>query len=361
MRHCCAIDALLAAQCGAEAENLPRALYAEQLARLRRQLRYVRARSRFYGRHFHNAPEDVASLEALADFPFTTARDLTRWQDFLCVSQDAVERMVTLRTSGTTGPPKRLAFSRADLDATCRFFRVGMGQLARRGERVLVLWPGAQRPHGVGALLREALARDGIEVMAGEPCVTEDTLRRELADFQPQVMVAAPSQLAVLATFLVHEQKTGRKTTLRGALSSAESLPPRLARTLREDCGITTLDHYGLTESGYGGGVQCPAQDGYHLRELDVFVEIVDVESGSPLPEGQEGEIVITTLAREAMPLIRYKTGDVAVLISGPCRCGSPLRRLSSIRGRLVREGDTCVIKHIAKGRFCEKLAPHSL
>ena len=99
------------------------------------------------------------------------------------------------------------------------------------------------------------------------------------------------------------------------------------------------LDHYGLTETCYGCALECPAHNGYHLRWLDVVVEIVDMDGDTVLPPGEVGEVVLTTL-REAMPLIRYRTGDVASLLPGPCACGSPLKRLGPVLGRIARGPD---------------------
>jgi len=356
----CVLDAWLAGKCGAGAENLAQAVQTEQLGRLQAQLDYARAHSFLYrerlaeisGRHF--------SRDDLSCLPFTTAQDLRDWQSLLCVSQDEVERMVTLFSSGTSGPVKRLAFSRADLAATRDFFQAGMSQLARPGDRALALWPGAARPGGVSALLREALGEQGITVFAGDPATTADSLRRELAEYDPHVLIAAPRQIEPLVALLTSAW-AGRQLSLRGILSSGERLPPELFRMLRDRCGLLTLDHYGLTESGYGCGVECPAHDGYHVRELDLLVEIVDLASGRPLPDGETGEIVITTLTREAMPLIRYRTGDAASMLPGPCRCGSPLRRLSAVTGRIVRSGAGYSITQLSKGSFYERTARASL
>ena len=92
--------------------------------------------------------------------------------------------------------------------------------------------------------------------------------------------------------------------------------------------------HYGMTETGFGGGVECDALDGYHLREGDIFFEVVDHETGQPCPEGAIGEVVITTLTRQGMPLIRYMTGDISRILSQPCPCGSVLKRMDRVRGR---------------------------
>ena len=91
-----------------------------------------------------------------------------------------------------------------------------------------------------------------------------------------------------------------------------------------------------MTEMGLGGGVQCSARQGYHLREADLYFEIVDPHSGEPLPEGELGEVVFTTLTREGMPLIRYRTGDLSRFLPGQCPCGTLLRSMESIRQRVA-------------------------
>jgi len=342
------LDLWLARQCGAaNLRDLPRLLAEAQAAALRRALRYVAARSAFYAARLQGCDLDLATTADLGRLPFTTAEDLRRWTDFLCVSQGDVQRMVTLHTSGTTGQPKRLAFTDADLARTKDFFAVGMSQLVRAGQRLAVLLPGAERPDGVADLLRQALSAAGVEVVTPPPeaLAVEGTggssapsgtaLARWLERTAPCCMVAAPVQLARLLPLFPHGGPPG----LTGVLSSAEPLDAELGRKLRTLWRCEVLDHYGLTETAYGGAVECPAHDGFHVRELDVLVEIVDISGSAVLPPGREGEVVITTLGREAMPLVRYRTGDVACLLPGPCACGSPLGRLGQVRGRIQRGG----------------------
>jgi phenylacetate-coenzyme A ligase PaaK-like adenylate-forming protein len=98
------------------------------------------------------------------------------------------------------------------------------------------------------------------------------------------------------------------------------------------DCDV--FEHYGMTEMGLGGGVDCAVHAGYHMREADLYFEIIDPITGGVLPEGEEGEVVVTTLTREGMPLIRYRTGDISCFIPGPCPCGTVLRRMERVAGR---------------------------
>lgn len=102
-------------------------------------------------------------------------------------------------------------------------------------------------------------------------------------------------------------------------------------------------------------------KSGYHLRELDLFLEILDPVTGLPVPDGETGEIVLTTLHREAMPLIRYRTGDAAAWLPGPCPCGSPLRRLAPLRGRYVNENGAPALRLVRKGGFYARTAPSSV
>jgi phenylacetate-coenzyme A ligase PaaK-like adenylate-forming protein len=350
------MDAWLARRCAcADTGRLADAVRARQLALLRESIDYARSRSRFYRDHFRCAPLGGLSWDDFFRLPFTRPEDLGDWERFACVSQSRIARMVTLKTSGTSGPPKRLAFSARDLEATREFFRIGMRRLVHAGDRVLVLWPGAERPCGVGDLLRAALEEDGAAVAVCRPRADAGSLLRDMREHNPHVLVAAPRQLEFLPGVLDAVRALGDRPALRGVLSSAETLPPRIDDALRIRHGCLVLDHYGMTETGYGGGVECAARDGYHLREADLFIEVVAVDSGTALPDGQTGEVVVSTLGREAMPLIRYRTGDAAAVLPGPCRCGSPLRRLSRIRGRIARRGTEYSIENIGKGEYCER------
>lgn len=348
----CPLDAWLAGQCGAAtSRELPERLAQMQLHLLRLTVKQA-MRGAFYATRLQGRAHNLTTLEDLTLLPFTTAEDLHNWGDFLCVSQGDVQRMVTLHTSGTTGQPKRLAFTDADLARTRDFFAVGMSQLVRSGQRLAVLLPGAERPDGVADLLRQALGSSGVEVVAPPPQMhmavrpheessgppqrtaqAGESLARWLEQAGAHCLVAAPAQLASL---LIRFPTTGPKN-LAGVLSSAEPLAAALGQSLRQHWQCEVLDHYGLTETAYGGAVECAAHQGFHVRELDVLIEIVDISGSKVLPHGQAGEVVITTLQREAMPLVRYRTGDVARILPGPCACGSPLRRLGPVLGRIER------------------------
>jgi phenylacetate-coenzyme A ligase PaaK-like adenylate-forming protein len=261
----------------------------------------------------------------------TTADDLR--EDplaFLCPSQAAVARVVTLQTSGTTRAPKRIFFSGSDLETNLDFFHHGMTTLAKPGDRVLILLPG-ERPDNVGDLLRRALARMDAQGIVADPGTDAGTLPGDMVRSPVDAVVGMPLQVLALARLA---GAMGTQSP-RSVLLTGDTVPRAVVTALRRIWRCQVCQHYGMTETGLGGGVECAAMDGCHLREADLYVEIIDPHTGQQTAPGTIGEIVITTLAREAMPLVRYRTGDLGRLIDAPCPCGSVLRRLQPVHGRL--------------------------
>lgn len=356
-----ALDAWLARQCGAaDPAELPARLAARRLELLNAQWRHAATHSRLYAARLAGLGP-LSSLSELARLPFTTAGDLHHWEDLLCVSHSAVERMVTVQTSGSTGRPKRLAFSPGDLARTRDFFAVGMRFLARPGQTVRVLLPGAHRPQGIADLLRQGLEPQGIGVETDEGLAgnllaagADESARASLS---ARVAAALRAATAPCVLLLLPAQLRGLlrccPTALPGVsgiLSAADWLDPDLRAAARRVWGIPVLEHYGSTESAFAGAVECPACDGLHWQALDLLPEVVDPLSDAVLPPGQPGELVLTTLQREAMPLIRYRTGDMVILRDDVCACGSPLPRLHRVLGRIERGPEGLRLTHPAKG-----------
>lgn len=305
-----------------------------QFARIRELLARATADSPFYARHLAGVrPEAVRSPEDLGRLPRTTAEDLrARSEAMLCVSQSDVARVVTLRSSGTSGPPKRLFFSAGDLERTTRFFEYGMQSLTAPGDTVLVMLPGT-RPGGVARLLAEALLRTGRRaVVPDEGAGAAQAAELALAS-DARAMVGAPMHCNALAA--AWTERSLPRGHIRSALVCWDAIPRAVAERLHHALGCTVFRHWGMTETGLGGAVECAEGSGLHLREADLYVEIADPATGHPVPGGHWGEIVVTTFTRRAMPLIRYRTGDRGRLLPEGCACGSPLRRLDTIPGRL--------------------------
>lgn len=311
------------------------ALEAWQLARLNETLALARGRSAYQARRLAGASQRLETLADVTLLPFTTAEDLRlHGQDMFTVAQGDIARMVTLPTSGTSGPPKRLGFTAQDLELTTDFFHHGMATFTRAGQRVLVLMPG-DRPGSVGEQLAKGLARlagGGAQCLQHGLVDDPERVLRRVEQEAVDVLVGLPVQVLSLARHA--RARLGRR--LSAVLLSADRVPRAVSRAVEAAFGCPVFGHYGLTETGLGGGVECAARHGYHLREADLLFEVVDPATGQPLPDGQEGEVVLTTLTRQGMPLIRYRTGDAAAFLTEPCPCGTVLRRLGPVAGRLA-------------------------
>lgn len=309
-------------------------LEAWQLERLQYTIGYVGKNSPFYRKLFEPYPDALTSLEQLAQYPFTTAQDiLADPARLVCVGQEEVQRIVTLPTSGTSGPSKRVYFTAEDQELTIDFFKVGMANLASVDDRVLILLPG-ERPGSVGDLLQIGLERLGCLALKNGPVDDEERVLRLMSDQRVNVLVGAPVDLHRLARWDEHFHLL-LPGQMKSVLSSTDTLPLVIRANLQRIWGCKVFDHYGMTETGLGGGVECGAHRGYHLREADLLYEVIDPESGEHLPDGETGEVVVTTLTRAAMPLVRYRTGDLSRFYTDECPCGSFIRRLESIRGRV--------------------------
>lgn len=302
-----------------------------QLLKLRETIRWARERSSFYKERLAGIQEEnLARLSDLSLFPFTRAEDIRENPlRFLCVSQSDVKRVVTLQSSGTTGEPKRIYFAEEDQLSTIDFFHHGMSTLVGAGERVLILLPG-ERPGSVGELLLTGLKRLGATGIPHGPvrdaARTLDVMERERID----ALVGIPTQVLSLA----RHGECARPP--RSVLLSTDYVPNAIRSELSRIWGCEVFNHYGMTEMGFGGAVECRAHFGYHLRELDLYFEIVDPETGKPVKEGESGEVVFTTLTRRAMPLIRYRTGDLSRLIPEMCPCGTVLKTMAHVKGRIA-------------------------
>jgi phenylacetate-coenzyme A ligase PaaK-like adenylate-forming protein len=125
------------------------------------------------------------------------------------------------------------------------------------------------------------------------------------------------------------------KGRIKSVLLSADYVPATVVQEISNVWGCRVYNHYGMTEMGLGAAVDCRALSGYHIREADLFFEIIDPVTGCQVPDGEQGEVVFTTLTRKGMPLIRYRTGDLSGFIPEPCPCGTILKRLAWVKGRL--------------------------
>lgn len=293
-----------------------------QLRKLNILLKREKERGGFYG----SLPDRLDTLEDLRRLPFTTENDLIReGHRMVLTSQSGIERVRSQETSGTAGKAKRVYYSAKDNERTVSFFAAGLSELVFPGEKVMVCMPFSGN-RGLGELIAEAVGRlKGIPLAAGTGRNYGELL--DILDVErPQVFVGMPVPLLSLL-------RLRPENSLVRALVSADICPDTVKKEIEARLGTRLYPHYGSREIGLGGAVTCPAFEGMHLRENDLIAEIVD-EEGRVLPRGEWGELVLTSIEADAMPLIRYRTGDITRILPEPCPCGSAVIRLDRVRRR---------------------------
>jgi len=319
-----------------ELETLPRERLALlQLDRLRQLVERVKERVPLYRSRLADAePEDLASLDDLRQLAFTHKDDLrdTYPLGMLAVPRDELARIHA--SSGTTGKPIVVAYTGADLDL---FARVNARTLAMAGAEPGMtlhnaygygLFTGGLGLHGGG----EALGLNVVPVSGG---MTERQLTL-IEDLRPDVIACTPSYALTLAAAFAERGTAPEDISLRFAVVGAEPWTERMRDEIDDGLGVRCTNIYGLSEI-IGPGVSCECVEeraGSHVNEDHFLPEIVDPESGEPVAEGAQGVLVITTLTKEALPLIRFWTGDICSLSHRPCACGRTLVRMGPIVGR---------------------------
>ena len=316
-----------------ELETLPRPeLDRLQSDRLRRIVAYVRERVPFYARRLVGL--DVESLADLPRIPFTRKSDLRDHYPFglFAVGREEIVRIHV--SSGTTGQPTVVGYTAGDVDV---FARVNARSLAMAGAE-----PGMMLHNGYGyGLFTGGLGlhyggeRLGLAVVPVSGGNTERQLLL-IQDFRPEVICATPSYALTLAHELARRGVRADELSLRFACLGAEPWTDAIRTEVDEGLGIRSTNIYGLSEVvGPGVANEClEERAGSHVNEDHFYPEIVDPKTGEPLPDDEEGVLVLTTLTKEALPLLRYWTGDLCSLCTEPCSCGRTFRRMSLIKGR---------------------------
>ncbi|NDY70694.1 phenylacetate--CoA ligase family protein [Desulfobacter hydrogenophilus] len=309
-----------------------------QLAALNCTITHARDHSRFY----RDALSDIADiplldLKDMAALPFTRPTDIRENpKAFLALSQGEISRIVTLNTSGTTAAPKRIFFTDEDIGRVVDFFKAILTIIMNPGETGLIFLPGDTRA-SAGDLIRTAMeaaqARPVVPGIIRDFSPAADLVRATC----PSLIIGMPVQVLALCEYM---KSTGTLPNIPHVILTADHVPVALVERVEHLLDAKVLNHYGMTETGFGGAIQCPARGMLHIRHPDLFFEIVD-PAGNPLPPGQWGEIVVTTLNRKGMPLVRYRTGDVSRILETPCACGSPFPRLDRVRNRQAVKAET--------------------
>jgi phenylacetate-CoA ligase len=283
----------------------------------------------------------IASLADIAKMPFTVKMDLRDTYPFglfACPMEDIVRLHAS---SGTTGKPIVVAYTQADLDVWAEVMvRTFVACGLHRGDVIQNAYGYGLFTGGLGAHYgAEALGATVIPISGGN---TERQLM-VMADFGVTAICCTPS-------YFLHLIESAKEmkidfSKLRVGVFGAEPWSDSMRERIQDDSGIRAYDIYGLSEIiGPGVGVECSEQRGLHIFEDHFYPEIIDSETGEVLPDGAEGELVLTTLSKQAMPMIRYRTRDVTTLVSEQCACGRTLRRIRRI-GR--RSDDMFIIRGV--------------
>ncbi|NYF28807.1 MULTISPECIES: phenylacetate--CoA ligase PaaK [unclassified Microbacterium] len=308
---------------------------ALQLGRLQQTVRHAYANVPLYTRKFDEAgvhPDDIRTLDDVRLLPFTTKADLRETYPFgmFAVPMSDVARIHA--SSGTTGRPTVVGYTRGDLQR--------WGALVARSLRASGIRPGMKvhNAYGYGLFTGGLGAHAGIEALGATviPMSGGQTARQVqlILDFEPDAILCTPSYLLTIADAMAAQGVDPRSTSLKVAVLGAEPWSNEMRHELEQRLGIDALDIYGLSEvMGPGVGNEClETKDGPHVWEDHFLPEIIDGESGAVLPDGELGELVFTSLTKEAFPVIRYRTRDLTRLLPGTARPG--MRRMEKITGR---------------------------
>jgi len=307
---------------------------ALQLSRLKQTLQNAYAKVPHYKQSFDQAgvhPDDLKTLDDLRRFPFTTKDDLRRHYPF---GMFAIPREQVIRihaSSGTTGKPTVVGYSRADLDT--------WASLMARCMHAAGCQPGmlVQNSYGYGLFtggigFHYGAERLGMTVVPVSGGMTERQVKL-IADFKPDVIFVTPSYLLAILDEFRAQGLDPRRCSLKIAMCGAEPWTNAMRAEIEDAFDLHAIDNYGLSEI-IGPGVSCEcieSKDGPHIWEDHFYPEVIDPATGKVLPDGEAGELVFTTLTKEAMPVVRYRTRDLSRLLPGTARS---FRRMEKVTGR---------------------------
>lgn len=320
-----------------EAETMPREKLRElQSQRLRDMVKRVYENVPFYKKKFDEMglkPEDISSIDDITKLPFTTKQDMRDNYPYglFAVPMDEVVRIHA--SSGTTGKQTVVGYTRQDLALWGEVMARTLGAGGVTNKDV------GHISYGYGLFTGGLGGNIGSETIgcATIPASTGNTRRQVtiLQDFGPTFILCTPSYALTIAEFMEQNGITRNDISLKAGFFGAEPWTESMRKEIEHRLGIKAYDIYGLSEViGPGVAFECECQHGLHVNEDHFFLEIINPETGEPVPDGEEGEIVFTCLTKEALPLVRYRTRDVGKRIPGVCECGRTTVRMVKPAGR---------------------------
>lgn len=310
-------------------------LEALQLERLRGVLRRVYENVPHYKRSFDAAgvTPDVASLDELAGFPFTLKDDMRAAYPFNLFAAPLRDIVRVHSSSGTTGQITVVGYTRNDIDNWADLMARTIASAGGTAEDIV------QVTYGYGLFTGGLGVHYGSERLG---CLTipisgGNTKRQVqvLKEFGTTILACTPSYAVLIAETAQEMGVDLSETALRAGIFGAEPWSENMRVQIEEMLGVKAIDIYGLSEIlGPGVAAECSQQHGLHVNEDHFLIEIVDEETLRPVPDGQYGEVVFTTLTKEGIPVIRYRTRDISRIIPGECTCGRTTRRMERVTGR---------------------------
>jgi phenylacetate-CoA ligase len=307
-----------------------------QLRKLKETVEWVYARVPFYRKKLDEmgiAPKNIKSLEDIAKLPFTVKNDLRDNYPFGLCAVPLSEVVRVHASSGTTGKPITGPYTEEDLDQWTECMARNLWAAGVRPDDI------AQNAYGHGLFtgglgFHQGLTRIGCTVVPTSSGLTERQITL-MKDFGATGLFSTPSYALTIAERAAELKVDIRALPLRVGVFGAEPWSSAMRQEIEERMAIKAQEAYGLTEQGGPGvGFDCEAQDGIHLNEDHFLAEIIDPQTLEPLPLGEKGELVFTSLQRRAMPLLRYRTKDITRLRREKCKCGRTFIRMDKIFGR---------------------------
>ncbi|HOQ18715.1 MAG TPA: phenylacetate--CoA ligase [Methanothermobacter thermautotrophicus] len=307
-----------------------------QLRRLQNTVKRAYENVPYYNKRLRDVgvfPEDIETLDDIEKLPFTTKNDLREAYPFGMFAVPDEEIVEVHTSSGTTGKPVVSGYTSRDLEiwseVMARALTMGM---ATRKDRI-------QNCYGYGLFTGGLGVHYGAQKIGATviPISAGNTKRQIeiMQDFGTTVITCTPSYALYLAEVLEKEGVDISELKLKSGIFGAEMWTEEMRETIEVRLGLTALNIYGLTEIiGPGVAMECTEKKGLHIAEDHFYPEIIDPKTGEKLPNGTKGELVLTTLTREGMPVLRFRTKDITALRDGECECGRTLVRMDRITGR---------------------------
>lgn len=318
-------------------EKMPReALEKLQLERLRERVRDVYDKVPFYRARFQElgiTPKDIRSLEDITRLPFTSKPDFRDNYPFGLMAVPLSEVVRVHASSGTTGKPIVAPYTARDIDTWSNLMARTLASAgAHKGDII-------QNAYGYGLFTGGLGFHYGGERLGATvvPASVGNSKRQIMLiqDLGTTVLACTPSYVLILAETAREMGVDLASTHLRLAICGAEPWTEKMRIEIEAKTGVSAIDIYGLTEVlGPGVSCECSYKAGMHIWEDHFLAEVVDPATGKPLPYGQHGELVLTTLTKEAMPVLRFRTHDIVTLTPKTCECGRTMARMSKVRGR---------------------------